>query len=289
MAVSPEPLPPRRDWGPRDARTDDGENRDELRALAAENQRLLAELDRLRESSQSERLERDDFLSYTAHELRTPLTLIFGYTQTVARRMRDRPEAARDLGDLERVIAATRRLSGMVDELLDVSRVETSRFRLSIRPFSLATAAQDAISRAPASQPIHLETPSDLPLALGDEAKVVQVLWILLRNALHVTPTGLPVRVALGATHRELAATVEDRGPAISDEALPRLFEVSHVYPSAVDKREGLGLGLFVAQGMARALGGDVRFERPTNAASRGNCFVLTIPRADPEPVHLAE
>ncbi len=290
MASSPDPLPTGptgRETGPRDERAD-GAAEDELRALAAENQRLRAELDQLRESRQAERQERDEFLSYTAHELRTPLTLIFGYSQTIARRMRDRPEAARDLGDLERVISATRRLSGMVDELLDVSRVETGRLKLSIRPFSLTAAAQDAIAKAPEGRSIHLDAPPDLPPALGDEAKVSQVLWILVRNALLVTPPDRAVRVTLGANLRDLSAEVEDGGPAVPDDAVPRLFEVSHVYPTAVDRRDGLGLGLFVARGMARAQGGDVRLQRPSGSGGPGNCFALTIPRANPEPGPLA-
>jgi len=285
LAVSPDSLPAWPDRRSRDPEDDAPSLPDGLPAVAAETERLVAELGRALEVGRTQRLQRDDFLSYAAHELRTPLTLILGYSQAIARRMQDRPEAARDLDDLERVIASTRRLSGMVDEMLEVSRVESGRLKVSLRPFSLRSAAQEAVARAPSGRFVVLGDGSGLPDAVGDEAKVGHAIWILLQNALLVTPADLPVRIALGASSQLVAATVEDQGPAIPDEALPKLFDLPYAYPDAVDRRNGLGLGLFVARGIARAVGGDVTFKRPDHGAPRGSCFVVTVPRASPEPL----
>ena len=287
MAASPDPLPAWPDRRSRDGEDEVASLPDGLPTVAAETERLVAELGRALEVGRTQRLQRDDFLSYAAHELRTPLTLILGYSQAIARRMQDRPEAARDLDDLERVIASTRRLSGMVDEMLEVSRVESGRLKVSLRPFSLRSAAQEAVSRAPSGRFVVLEGDPGLPDAVGDEAKVGRAIWILLQNALLVTPADLPVRIALGASRQVVAATVEDQGPIIPEEALTKLFDLPYVYPGAVDNRYGLGLGLFVARGIARAIGGDVRFERPEDGAPRGSRFVLTVPRASPEPFPL--
>lgn len=231
-----------------------------------------------------DQVKRDEFLSYTAHELRSPLTIVLGYAQAIARRLRDRPEAARDLAELEHVIGAARRLAGMIDEMLDVSRIETGRLKLSIRPFSLVPLAQDLVLQFSPDREIRLECDPDLPEALADRARIESVLRILVGNALRVTPQNLAVIVTIRAPHGDLEVAVEDRGPTIHADLLPSIFGLARPYPSSVDRREGLGFGLFVAEGTVRALGGEIRVECPYPAEPFGNRFVFTISRADSAP-----
>jgi signal transduction histidine kinase len=255
-------------------------------SLAGENRRLRAELERARETQARERLSRDEFLSFAAHELRTPLTLILGFSQTLARRLRHRPEAARDLEDLERVIGATRRLSGMLDEMLDISRLESGRVRLSPRPASLPDLVRQAIAGFRPATPIELTCEPGLPDAQVDAARAEQILKTLVRNAMRVTPPDSPVVVRVGRSAGWLAVQVEDRGRPVREEMLPRLFGLAEPYPEPVEGRSGLGLGLFVAAGIARAMGGDLRLERRLDDPTTGNRFVLTLPRAEPESDH---
>ena len=168
--------------------------------------------------------------------------------------------------------------------MLDVSRIETGRQRLTVRPSRSRSAAQAAIARAPTGDssisweaglyPRPLATRPGSATLSGSPPKRPD------RDA--VRP---PIRIVLGASHHLVSASVKDLGTPVPDDAVSYLFDLSYVYPAAADRREGLGLGLFVARSIAQSLHGDVRYQRPEGGADSGNCFVLAIPRARPEPL----
>ena len=231
------------------------------------------------------RLERvrTDFVANVSHELRTPITAIRGYAETLrAGALKDSAEAA---GMVEIIFRQSERLSDMVEDLLELSRLEAKELKLSDEPVSLldaATRAADAVRpRADArSIRLRIEIPAGVR-ARGDDRAIEQILMNLLDNAVKYTPTAGKVHVTAKAEGNQCLIQVRDSGIGIEAKHLPRLFERFY----RIDKGRsrdmgGTGLGLSIVKHLAAALHGEVSVE---SQPGKGSTFTVVLPAVAPE------
>ncbi len=225
---------------------------------------------------------RKDFVANVSHELRTPITAIRGYAETLQAGALADPANAPKM--VEIIHRQSERLSELVDDLLELSRLEGRVLQLAEVPVDLAVAAQRAAEavRLKAQQrqvTLKLEVPPGM-IALADERGVEQVLINLLDNAVKYTPVGGNVAVLARAGAGGVVLAVQDSGIGIEQRHLHRLFERFY----RVDKGRsrdmgGTGLGLSIVKHLATAMHGDVRVE---SSPGQGSTFFVELPFAPP-------
>jgi PAS domain S-box-containing protein len=241
-------------------------------ALAVDHARLFRDL------QQANRVK-DDFLATLSHELRTPLNAVLGWTRMLRRGTVSTDRTAAVLDTIERNAAAQVQL---VEELLDLSAITAGGLRLSVARVDLRDAIGGAVETIrPAADArslrVTLTIDHDLPDVAADPARLRQVLWNLLTNAVKFTPPGglIHIHVARDASGVEL--TVSDTGQGISAEFLPHVFDAfRQADPSSTRTVGGLGLGLAIVRHIVEAHGGivAVRSDGPGN----GSTFVIRLP-----------
>jgi signal transduction histidine kinase len=217
----------------------------------------------------------EELVTVLAHDLRNHLTPIRSRLQLLEQRaVREGQE--RYAQDAQSALAGLRRLQRLMDDLLDVARLEQGLFTLSRAPTDLIALAQEAAAHfsTPVTEVVVRASVDEL-CAEVDPDRVRQALDNLLSNATKHSPPGLPVRVEVGATHQAdqdlVTITVSDQGPGIPPEVLPRLFTRF----AAGGATGGLGLGLYLAHAIATAHGGTLVAESVPGAGAR---FMLTLP-----------
>jgi two-component system phosphate regulon sensor histidine kinase PhoR len=222
---------------------------------------------------------RRDFISNVSHELRTPLAALKALTETLqSGALEDPPAAHRFLEQMETEVDS---LSLMVNELLELSRIESGRVPLNLMstpPLDIVNPAVERLrlqaERAGISMTI--ECPDDLPPVLADVVRVQQVVVNLLHNAIKFTSSGGQVAVRVEQKDRAIRFTVADTGIGIAAEDLPRIFERFY----KVDRSRttsGTGLGLAIARHLVEAHGGRIWVE---SEVGKGSSFRFTIPIA---------
>jgi signal transduction histidine kinase len=243
-------------------------------AIALDNARLYHQL-------QEAVRQRDEFLSVASHELKTPLTPLSLKLQNFARAVSAPPDAQltqRLVRDADVMRRQVKRLSELVNDLLDVSRISTGQLRLELEPVDLSALVREVAARfEPEAERVGCGltvTAPSLVTGLWDRLRLDQVVSNLLSNALkYGAGTPVDVHVASDATHVRLR--VEDGGIGIPPEAIERIFGR---FERAVSTRHygGLGLGLYVTRQIVERLGGRVGVEsQPGRGASftrRGDC-----------------
>lgn len=211
-----------------------------------------------------------------AHEIRRPLTSLRGLSDTLAERA-DRLDRETVRTIARRLRAASLRLEGMVQDLLDLAR--TGEMRLEVRPrrFDLAPLlAELAADRA--ERPLTLSVEPGLRPVLADASRLRQILENLLENAERFSPEGSPIELTASGEGAVVAVSVRDRGEGIPARELDRIFERFHqVDPGHA--RGGLGIGLALVREIAAAMGVRVRV---SSRLGHGSVFTLEIPLADP-------
>jgi excisionase family DNA binding protein len=227
---------------------------------------------------------REDFLSIAAHELKTPITSLRASAQLAQRRLvRETPvKPERVTSALATVVAQSGKLTRLIDQLLDLSRLETGKYALERAPTDLTGLASQILADARARgvpHPLTLEAPPSL-VASVDPLRLEQVLTNLLDNALKFSPEGGPIDVVLARREGRAELAVRDHGLGIPPEHRERLFE-RFFQAHAQGHRSGLGLGLYLSRQIAEQHGGTLRAEFPSDGGSR---FVLTLPLAAAEP-----
>ena len=227
---------------------------------------------------------RTDFVANVSHELRTPITAIRGYAETLQAGALGEPEVAARM--VEIIHRQSERLSELVEDLLELSRIESREVQLEREPVALATAARRALDtvRPKAEgkrQQLWLDVPPGLT-ARGDARAVEQVLLNLLDNAVKYTPAGGRVELLARAEGPAGACVVRVRDTGVGLEAkhLARIFERFY----RVDKGRsrdmgGTGLGLSIVKHLVGAMGGEVRVE---SAPGAGSTFTVVLPAAPP-------
>jgi two-component system sensor histidine kinase BaeS len=211
------------------------------------------------------------FLLSVSHELKTPLTAIRGYAEGVADGTFDIDEA------VETISIESARLERLVRDLLDLARMNRTDFSIHRENVDLATIAREAVRRYEGQARefgVTLEAFAPAPApAIGDPDRVIQVTSNLVENALRLTPRGGVVRVSAEPG----ALVVEDTGPGLSQDDLPRAFERFYLYSRySSDRAVGTGLGLSIVKELTQGMGGSVEVAA---AAGSGTRFTVRLPR----------
>ncbi|HYO92350.1 MAG TPA: ATP-binding protein, partial [Pyrinomonadaceae bacterium] len=251
----------------------------ERKLAEAERERLLTRERRARREAEEANRLKDEFLATLSHELRTPLTAMLGWTRMLRTRMLDETTSRHALETIERNVRSQTQL---IEDLLDVSRIITGKLRLDTRPVELAfviESAMDSIRPAAEAKEIIVERAID-PTAspvLGDTARLQQVVWTLLSNAVKFTPKGGRVLVSLERSESYASITVKDTGIGISQEFLPYVFDrFRQADSSSTRSHGGLGLGLAIVRHLVELHGGAV--EAGSNGEQSGASFTVKLP-----------
>ncbi|MBF5042272.1 response regulator [Aggregicoccus sp. 17bor-14] len=232
-----------------------------------------------REAEEANRLK-DDFLATVSHELRTPLTAILGWVQILCTQGFPEERRRRALETVERNARAQAQL---IDDLLDISRVLAGNLRLEPRPVALGAvveAALESVRPAAEARGLQLEAAIE-PHAqvLGDAARLQQVVWNLVSNAVKFTPPGGRVQVRVAPRDGALELRVADTGQGIPQDFLPHVFErFRQADGSPTRQHGGLGLGLAIAKHLVELHGGSIGAESPGDG--QGATFRVTLPLA---------
>jgi PAS domain S-box-containing protein len=260
--------------------------RNEAERRLAEQQRdqLLASERVARMEAEHASEVKDLFLATLSHELRTPLNAILGWTQILRSGHRD-PEAVDEALDV--IERNARAQSVLISDLLDVSRIVAGKVRLETGRLSLAdvvsTAVESLRPEAEAKE-IRLEEQLDASVAVfGDAARLQQVVWNLVSNAVKFTPRGGTVEVVLASHGAHARITVRDDGQGIAPEFLPHIFQrFRQGDPSLARRHGGLGLGLSIVRSLVELHGGRVRVH--SAGVGQGSTFVVDLPLGEPPP-----
>ncbi|HSU13771.1 GAF domain-containing sensor histidine kinase [Longimicrobium sp.] len=223
---------------------------------------------------------RDEVLRVVSHDLRNPINTVGQGASYLLE------EASPELRDgvfgrtLRTILRSTGRANRMIDDLLDISRIEAGRLAIDPAPEAVGPIVREAIEthRGTAEEQgieIGFRLDEPLPPVMADRDRVLQVLGNLLGNALKFTPAGGRVEVGACAEGDEVRWWVEDSGPGIPPEHLPHLFD--RFWQARRSDRRGLGLGLAIVKGMVEAHGGRVWAE---SEPGRGSRFQFTLPAA---------
>jgi two-component system, OmpR family, sensor histidine kinase KdpD len=226
-------------------------------------------------AQESERL-RKTLLDCVSHELKTPLAAIGAASQELSRlapNIQD-PQMLKDLAG--EIRDGSRRLNRVVDNLLDMNRLESGVIRPKREWCDVRELLQSAVDIERESineREIRLDVPEEIPLALVDHTLIEQAVAKLLANAGSHTPARLPIEIDAEYANDHLLISVSDRGPGIPMEATERLFE--KFYRGDNRKTGGLGLGLSIARGLIEAHGGRLTAENRDGGGAR---FTITLP-----------
>jgi PAS domain S-box-containing protein len=223
---------------------------------------------------------KSSLISTVSHELRTPLAAIKGYASTL---LADdvQWDAASQQEFLQIISDESDRLSVLVNDLLDMSRIEAGTLIVSQQPCDLGELISRATRHAHPAPGPRLETalPSNLPLVYVDPARIVAVLRNLIENAAKYGGDEGPIRVYAFQENGAVTVSVEDVGPGIPPDQSDRIFESFYRGQGGLTRnRSGAGLGLAISQGFVRAHGGDIWVE----PRAKGTCIRFTLPLETP-------
>ena len=243
-------------------------------AVAIDNARLYEETNRLLTEVRGMQASRDRFFAMINHELRNALTAVFGWSELLVRKAgKDVPRAARE------VYESAERTLALLNDLLDLSRLEAARLKPVIRDceaWALMLEASATVEPAAQARGVRIEMsgPGDEMPCRTDPQRIRQILINVLSNAVRHNPDNEPVRVSLEVFNNTLRYQVTDSGPGLTPEQQEMIFEA---FVQAGTKQErGTGLGLTLSRQLARLLGGDLRV---TSHPGAGATFLLDIPR----------
>jgi PAS domain S-box-containing protein len=232
---------------------------------------------------------RSEFLGMVSHELKTPLTAIKGSAATVLGSRRTLSDAeSRDLFQI--IDEQSDRLRDLVDNLLDMTRIEAGSLSVSPEPVDLPPLLEEAratFARAGGDQEVQVQLPDGLPQVSADRGRVVQVLNNLLGNAGKFSPTAAPIAVLVEHEGTQVTVHVRDRGRGIPSGRLPHLFrKFSQVHDDRRHNLSGSGLGLAICKGIVEAHGGRIWAESPGEGGGATFSFTLpvAVPSADADP-----
>jgi signal transduction histidine kinase len=247
--------------------------------LAIQNARLFREIEEKGHQLEVASRHKSQFLANMSHELRTPLNAILGYTELIQDRIYGQvPEKMQEV--LERVQKSGQHLLGLINDVLDLSKIEAGQLTLSLGDYSMKEIVQSVLTAAePLAAEKHLALKvamaPDLPRGKGDERRITQVLLNLVGNAIKFTEEG-EVRVEARVLDGAFTVSVADTGPGIAEADQPRVFEeFQQVDSSSTRKKGGTGLGLSIAKRIIEMHGGHIGVE---STVGKGSTFWFTVP-----------
>jgi GAF domain-containing protein len=253
--------------------------------LAIQNARLFREIEDKSKQIEAANRHKSEFLANMSHELRTPLNAIIGFSEVLGERM---------FGELNEkqaeytddILSSGRHLLSLINEILDLSKVEAGRMELELATFDLPLAIDNArtfVRERATKHGINLDVTVDERLGdfIGDERKIKQILLNLLSNAVKFTPEGGRIGIKARQADGSVEISVSDTGIGISPEDQAKIFEeFRQVGGDYAHKREGTGLGLTLAKKFVELHGGKIWVE---SEVGKGSTFSFTLPeRASP-------
>ncbi len=247
--------------------------------IAIENVRLFEEIQEKSRQVEEASRHKSQFLANMSHELRTPLNAILGYTELILDGIYgDAPDKMRVV--LERVQSNGKHLLGLINDVLDLSKIEAGQLVLSLNDYSIKEVVQGvylAVEPLASGKKlgVKLEVPPDLPRAHGDERRLAQVLLNLVGNAIKFTDAG-EVAIKAEAANGSYTIAVRDTGPGIAEADQAKIFEEFQQADSSQTKgKGGTGLGLSIAKRIVEMHGGRLWVE---SSPGNGSTFFFTVP-----------
>ena len=221
---------------------------------------------------------KDEFLATISHELRTPLNAVLGWVHLLRTGKLDRETAARGLESIERNVRLQAQLTA---DLLDVSKALTGKLRVDSRPTALDDAVRQTLGSAELAaeaKGVRVEPAlSEGVIVQGDPARLRQIAWQLLTNAIKFSSRGGVVEIAVDAFGQDARLIVRDNGPGIDPQFLPRIFErFTQADASPTRKTGGLGVGLALVRELVELHGGEV--EARNREDGSGSIFMVRFP-----------
>ncbi len=279
---------------------------DALRRAIIENESTLADLiesrsaleeakeqaDAARYAAESANQAKSSFLANMSHELRTPLSAVIGYSEMLEEEAEEAGETAM-LSDLGKIKSNAKHLLSLINDVLDLSKVEANKMELYVESIEVDGFVRDVASTVDAlvakkSNVLELDLGGDLGSMSTDATKLRQCLFNLVGNAAKFTEGG---KITLKVTRESkpngewLSFSVTDNGIGMTPEQIARLFQrFVQADETTTRKYGGTGLGLALSQAFARLLGGDISV---TSTAGAGTCFTVRIPAVAPEPPNI--
>jgi PAS domain S-box-containing protein len=251
----------------------------ERRLAQANLERALREAETQRAVAEAANRMKDEFISTVSHELRTPLNSIRLWTRIMSRGKLPAEDLCKAVRVIERAAVAQQQL---IDDLLDVSRMESGKLRLAVRPVALTESISGAIE---AVQPMLENRDLFIEQSLSDEIgsvsvdpeRIQQVVWNLVANSIKFTPDGGSIRISARRAGDDVEIRVEDTGAGIARDFLPHVFDRFRQAESITTRTHGgLGLGLAIAKQVINLHGGTIR--AASEGPGFGSVFTVTLP-----------
>jgi signal transduction histidine kinase len=261
------------------------ENRDELGALGANVNRMNDELRRLYTELEAASQHKSEFLANMSHELRTPLNAIIGFSQVLRDQMVGSVNE-KQAEYLDDIISSGNHLLSLINDVLDLSKVEAGQVELDVHPFSLREALERGVVmvRERATEDgvrVGFTADPAVDVVDGDERRIKQVIFNLLSNAVKFTPAGGEVDVSATRRNGEVLISVADTGPGVAPEDRERIFEEFQQSEAGGEHHEGTGLGLALSKRFVELHGGRIWLE---SEVGRGSTFTFALPAKEPAP-----
>ena len=222
---------------------------------------------------------KSQFVANMSHELRTPLAAILGYAELMQEGFYE-AQGPKSLDALTRIRSNGKHLLGLINTVLDIAKIESGQFTLSIAEYDIASVVETVRSATELlaqnkKLTLKTEVAKSLPFGLGDEQRLTQVLLNLVGNAIKFTDAG-EVRVSATASNGHFKIDVTDTGPGIPDEHQGRIFEQFHQVDNSNTKAKGgTGLGLAIAKQIVEMHGGRIWVELKLG---KGSSFQMELP-----------
>jgi PAS domain S-box-containing protein len=247
------------------------------RQLMEERQRLLESERAARSAAERASFLKDEFLATLSHELRTPLNAIMGWTQLL--RVASNENSIQEA--VETIERNARAQTRIIEDLLEMSRIISGKTRLDVQPTDLAAvidrAVESLLPAAEARQVRITKLIDPIEPIMGDPARLQQVLWNLVGNAIKFTPKGGRVDVVVHRVNSHVEIVVRDNGQGIAAEFLPFIFDrFRQQEPSLTRHQGGLGLGLSIVKSLVELHGGSVRAD--SAGLNQGATFTVILP-----------
>jgi len=248
-------------------------------AIALENARLFDEIAEKSRELEIASQHKSQFVANMSHELRTPLAAMLGYAELLEEGIYE-PLGEKSLVALARIRSNGKHLLGLINTVLDIAKIESGQFTLNMQEYSIDTVVETvrvATESLAQNKKLALTTAvaKSLPIGIGDEQRLTQVLLNLVGNAIKFTDTG-EVRVTAEAVDGQFAITVVDTGPGIPEQERTRIFEQFHqVDDSNTKTKGGTGLGLAIAKQIVEMHGGRIWVD---STVGKGSSFQVELP-----------
>jgi len=248
-------------------------------AIALENARLFDEIAQKSRDLEIASQHKSQFVANMSHELRTPLAAILGYAELIQEGFYE-PQGPKSLDALTRIRSNGKHLLGLINTVLDIAKIESGQFTLNMGEYAIESVVETVRSATESlaqnkKLALKTEVAKSLPIGLGDEQRLTQVLLNLVGNAIKFTDTG-EVSVTAKAVNGHFNVSVTDTGPGIPPEHQTRIFDQFHqVDGSNTKAKGGTGLGLAIAKQIVEMHGGRIWV---VSTPGKGSTFQMELP-----------